>query len=123
MDARDFQRLALSLDGAEERSHMGAADFGIGGRIFATFASVRQGYGNRTLSPEVQAEFIRERPDVFLAISGGWGRRGTTHVRLAAADEDTLAGALRTAYQWRVAENAPRGSRRRGNDRRPGKRS
>ena len=39
MDAEDFRRIALSLDGAEESSHMGAADFRVGGRIFATLAS------------------------------------------------------------------------------------
>lgn len=33
--ADDFRRISLSLDGAEERAHMGAADFRVGGRIFA----------------------------------------------------------------------------------------
>jgi hypothetical protein len=36
--ATDFRRLALALDGAEEGSHMGATDFRVGGRIFATLA-------------------------------------------------------------------------------------
>ena len=39
MRPADFRRLALSLEGAEEGSHMGAADFRVGGRIFATLAS------------------------------------------------------------------------------------
>lgn len=122
MDEHDFRRLALSLEGAEEGSHMGAADFRVGGRIFATLASVRQGYGNLMLSPEVQAEFVRERPDVFLPIPGGWGRMGMTHIRLAATDEETLAGALRTAYRLRLDQNARRGSRARDGTQRPGKR-
>ena len=42
MKATDFRRVALSLEGAEEGSHMGAADFRVGGRIFATLASLRQ---------------------------------------------------------------------------------
>ena len=54
MDAEDFRRIALSLEGAEESSHMGAADFRVGGRIFATLASVSQGYGNLKLTPEQQ---------------------------------------------------------------------
>jgi len=45
MTAADFRRIALSLDGAEEGSHMGAVDFRVGGRIFATLASVKQGFG------------------------------------------------------------------------------
>ena len=70
---------------------MGAADFRVGGRIFATLASVKQGYGNLMLTPELQAEFIAGRPDLFLPVHGGWGRNGATHIRLADADEDTLA--------------------------------
>ena len=104
--ADDFRRLALGLDGAEERSHMGAPDFRVGGRIFATLAHEAQGYGNLMLTSEVQAMFVGDAPGVFLPISGGWGRMGMTHVRLAAADEETLAGALRTAWKLRVEKNA-----------------
>ena len=73
MTAADFRRIALSLAGAEEGSHMGAADFRVGGRIFATLASQRQGYGNLMLTPEIQADFVQEQPAVFLPIAGGWG--------------------------------------------------
>lgn len=84
----------------------GAPDFRVGGRIFATLASQGQGYGNLMLTPEQQTEFVRELPDVFLPIRGGWGRMGATHIRLAKASEDTLAGALRTAWKLRVEKNA-----------------
>ena len=104
--ADDFRRLALDLDGAEERSHMGAPDFRVGGRIFATLAHEAQGYGNLMLTPEVQALFVGEAADVFEPIAGGWGRMGMTHVRLQAADEETLAGALHTAWKLRVEKNA-----------------
>ncbi len=113
MTAADFRRLALSLPGAEEGSHMGSADFRVGGRIFATLASESKGYGNLMLSPELQAEFVAEQPDVFLAVPGGWGRNGATHVRLAEANEDLLAGALRTAWKLRVEKNAPKKKRAR----------
>jgi len=106
MDANDFRRLALSLEGAEEGSHMGSPDFRVGGRIFATLASIDQGYGNLMLTPEQQAAFVEELPEVFVPIHGGWGRTGATHVRLAAANEDLLAGALRTAWKLRVEKNA-----------------
>ena len=96
MTPDDFRRIALSLEGAEEGSHMGAVDFRVGGRIFATLASVREGYGNLALTPEQQAMFVEELPGVFLPIHGGWGRMGMTHIRLAAASEDVLEGALRT---------------------------
>jgi YjbR protein len=106
MKAADFRRIALSLEGAEERSHMGAPDFRVGGRIFATLASQKQGYGNLMLTPEQQADFVRELPEVFLPIHGGWGRMGITHDRLAQASEDVLAGALLTAWKLRLEKNA-----------------
>jgi hypothetical protein len=106
MNAEDFRRIALSLPGAEESSHMGAPDFRVGGRIFATLASQNQGYGNLMLTLEHQAAFVEELPEVFLPIAGGWGRMGATHIRLAAADEDVLAGALRTAWKLRLEKNA-----------------
>ena len=102
----DFRRLALSLEGAEEGSHMGTADFRVGGHIFATLASKNLGYGNLMLTPEVQAEFVAEQPDIFLPIAGGWGRMGATHIRLSAANEDLLAEALRAAWQLRIDKNA-----------------
>lgn len=106
MTAKDFRRIALSLEGAEESSHMGAPDFRVGGHIFATLASERQGYGNLMLTPAQQATFVEEAPDVFLPIAGGWGRMGATHIRLATATEDVLEGALRTAWKLRVEKNS-----------------
>jgi hypothetical protein len=106
MKATDFRRIALSLEGAEEGSHMGAADFRVGGRIFATLASEKQGYGNLMLTPELQADFVGELPEVFLPIPGGWGKMGSTHIRLAKASKEVLEGALRTAWKLRVEKNA-----------------
>lgn len=105
MYADDFRRIALSLEGAEESSHMGNPDFRVGGRIFATLASADQGYGNLMLTPEQQAAFVQELPEVFVPIAGGWGRMGMTHIRLAAAKEEVLAGALRTAWKLRLEKN------------------
>jgi hypothetical protein len=106
VNADDFRRIALSLAGAKEGSHMGAPDFRVGGRIFATLASQSQGYGNLMLTPEQQAAFVEELPEVFVPIAGGWGRMGMTHVRLAVANEDLLAGALRAAWKLRLERNA-----------------
>jgi YjbR len=106
MNASDFRRIALSLEGAEESSHMGAPDFRVGGRIFATLASEKQGYGNLMLTPELQSEFVGDLPEVFLPVHGGWGRMGATHIRLLKASEDVLAGALRAAWKLRIEKNA-----------------
>ena len=105
MNADDFRRIALSFEGAEQGSHMGSVDFRVGSRIFATLASVKQGYGNLMLTPEVQAEFVSDRPDLFIPIAGGWGRNGSTHICLAAADERSLEGALRVSWKLRLEKN------------------
>jgi hypothetical protein len=113
MNAHDFRRIALSLEGAEESSHMGNPDFRVGGRIFATLASVNQGYGNLMITPEQQAAFVEEMPEVFVPIKGGWGRMGMTHIRLDVASESVLAGVLRTAWKLRVEKNAASGQKKR----------
>lgn len=105
MTIRDFRRIALGFPGAEESSHMGATDFRVAGRIFATLASAKQGYGNLQLTMEQQKTFVEELPDVFLPIAGGWGRMGMTHIRLAAASEDVLTGAPQAAWKLRVEKN------------------
>lgn len=109
MTVDDFRRIALSFEGAEESSHMGQPDFRVDGRIFATLASAKEGYGNLKLTPEQQAEFVRELPEVFIPIAGGWGRMGMTHIRLSAASEDVLTGALHTAWKLRVEKSAKSG--------------
>src|SRR5437879_10035080 len=109
MNAASFRRIALSLEGAEEGSHLGASDFRVGGRIFATLASVKQGYGNLMLTPELQADFVREAPELFVPIAGGWGKSGSTHIRLAEVNEDVLTGALRAAWKSRIGKNASTG--------------
>ena len=106
MTAKDFGRIALRMEGAEEGSHMGAVDFRVGGKIFATLASVKDGYGNLMLSPEQLLEFCAERPVVFLPVAGGWGRMGVTHIRLAEATEDVMEGAVYAAWKRRVGLSA-----------------
>ncbi len=121
MNASDFRRIALSIEGSEEGSHMGATDFRVGGRIFATLASVKQGYGNLMLTPEHQAEFVAERPDLFLPVAGAWGRNGATHLRLALANEDVLTGALQTAWKLRIEKNKTTGRKSSAPAKRSGK--
>ncbi len=111
MEAEDFRRIALSLAGAEEGSHMGKPDFRVAGRIFATLSSQDKGYGNLVLTLEQQEAFVEELPDVFVPVTGGWGRMGMTHIRLKAAGEDVLGGALHTAWKLRKDRNAQEGKK------------
>src|SRR3984893_2350430 len=106
MTAADFRRIALSLEGVEEYSHAGLAAFRAGGRKFASLASHAGGDGNLMLTLEPQSAFVEETPELRLPIPGGWGKMGHTHIRLAAASEDVLTGALRTAWKLRIDKNA-----------------
>jgi hypothetical protein len=108
MTPADFRRIALSFPGVEEVSHAGLPAFRVAGARFASLASQAEGYGNLTLTPGRQAEFVADAPEIFLPIPGGFGRMGHTHIRLAAADEDILTGALRTAWKLRIDKNAAR---------------
>ncbi len=103
MTAADFRRIALSLEGVEEYPHAGLPAFRVRGRKFASLASQAEGYGNLMLTLEQQAAFVEE---IFLPIPGGWGKMGHTHIRLAAASEVVLTGALRTAWKLRIDKNA-----------------
>jgi hypothetical protein len=90
----------------EEYDHAGLPAFRVGGRKFASLASQAEGFGNLMLTLEQQAAFVEEAPRIFLPIPGGWGRMGHTHIRLAAASEELLTGALRAAWKLRMDMNA-----------------
>src|SRR5712671_5679945 len=106
MTAAAFKRIALGLKGVEEYPHGGFPAFRVGGRKFASLASQPEGYGNLMLTLEQQAAFVEDAPEIFLPIPGGWGKMGHTHIRLAAACEGVLTGALRTAWKLRIDKNA-----------------
>ena len=99
MTAAEFRKIALSLAGASESSHMGHPDFRVGSKLFATLGYPDSQFAMVKLTPEQQREFTEAHSDVFAALKGGWGRKGATHVRLAGANAE-IAGAALTAA-WR----------------------
>lgn len=50
------------------------------------------------LTPEQQRMVVEAEPDIFRPVPGGWGKGGSTNVRLAAADATTLKSALTLAW-------------------------
>jgi hypothetical protein len=101
--ADDFRRLALSFPGTEEGSHMGHADFRVGGKIFATLP--KAGWGMAVLMPEQQEDFMTLAP-AFEPAAGAWGRGGSTLVRLEAVPEDLLEAVLAAAWRRRAGKKA-----------------
>ena len=103
--ADDFRRIALSFPGVEEGSHMGHADFRVGGRIFATLGAPDEEWGMAALMPEQQEDFMTLAPVAFKPAAGAWGRGGSTLMRLEAVPDDLLEAALAAAWRKR----APKG--------------
>lgn len=119
MTADDFRRLALDLHDTVEHAHMGHPDFRTNGRIFASLHT-HDRFGMVKLTPAEQREVMKLDPGVFVPSSGAWGRQGCTDVRLEAASEATVRGALLLAWQGATAR--PRGKPRAA-PRAPGRRT
>jgi len=89
---------------------MGSPDFRVHGRIFATLSGQARGRGVLKLTPEQQAQFLAELPEVFEPVQGGWGRMGMTFIVLDRAEEAVIRGALATAHR-NVEQKAASGKR------------
>ena len=106
MTERQFRDLALSLPESVEAEHMAHPDFRVRGRIFATLFDARGGgrSGMVKLTPDQQRAFVRDAPESFRAIEGGWGKGGATQVPLRSAKVAAVRRAVIEA--WR--NTAPR---------------
>jgi hypothetical protein len=98
MSSKDFRLTALKLPGVIEGSHQGHADFRVGKRIFATLGYPDDDWGMVKLTPEQQSMLVDAEPEIFRPVPGGWGKRGSTNVRFATADQTTLKSALTLAW-------------------------
>jgi hypothetical protein len=105
MTAADFRRIASSLPEAEESAHMSHPDFRVGGKIFATLGYPDGDHGMVILPPEEQERLVRTYPKVFAPAKGGWGKRGSTSVRLEEVDKATLKRALAIAWRKRAPKD------------------
>ena len=81
---------------------MGSADFRVGNKIFATLGNPDAAWGVIALTADQQAMLLDTAPDLFVAVPGGWGARGWTRVRLAAADAAAVRSALTMAWRNRA---------------------
>lgn len=99
MTADEFRILALHQPEAVESAHMGHPDFRVGSKIFATLGHPDAGWGMVKLTVEQREEFVREDPDVFRPVPGGWGKTGATQVCLASATAETLRPAIEAAWR------------------------
>jgi hypothetical protein len=99
MTATDFRKLVLSFPDAEEHAHHGHPDFRVSGKIFATLGYPDQTRGMVQLTPEQQAEFMHDHPQVFSPAAGKWGQNGSTIVNLPKATKGVLKTAVEAAWK------------------------
>jgi hypothetical protein len=97
-----FRQLALALPEAVESSHMGHADFRIGGKIFATLGYPDDDHGAVMLPPEEQKYFLEAHAAAFTPAKGAWGKSGSAIVRLAKAKRKPVEAALEAAWRKRA---------------------
>lgn len=105
MSAARFRTIALSLGGAEEKSHMNHPDFRVGGRIFATLGP-KEAYGVVLVTPEEQSLLVESAPRAFRPLKGAWDAKGATEIVLAMADSTAMRSALTMAWRARASSKA-----------------
>jgi hypothetical protein len=100
MEHSDFRRIVLSMPETEESNGMGYPNFRTGRKSFAT---IEDSMAVIKLTRDQQATFVATAPEVFAPDSSGWGRIGSTVIRLEVANETTVQVAVTTAWS-NVAE-------------------
>ena len=99
MTADQFRNLVLSFSDTEERMHHGHPDFRVAGKIFATMGYPDETRSMVQLTPEQQAEFVHDHPQVFSPVPGKWGLNGSTSVHLPKATTAVLKTAVEAAWK------------------------
>jgi hypothetical protein len=95
--AKDFRKLALSLEGTSEAPHFDRTAFKVA-RIYATLAADGK-TANLKFSPGEQELKCLTAPEAFVRVPNAWGRQGWTTANLSALGVDELGSALETAWQ------------------------
>ena len=106
--ARDFRRIALSLEGTTEAPHFDRAAFRVA-RIYTTLAADGM-TANFKFAPEEQEFKCLMAPEAFSPIPKGWGHQGWTVGILAKLRVAELKAALEIAHAHAVAKR-PAGRR------------
>jgi hypothetical protein len=100
--AKDFRRIALSLEGTTEAPHFERTAFKVR-RIYATLAPDGR-TANLMLTPDEQALKCEVAPEGFSRIPNAWGERGATTATLAKLTVAELRNAVETAWLHAVSK-------------------
>jgi hypothetical protein len=99
MTIEGFRRRALNLPETSESAHRDHPDFRVSGKIFATLGYPDSKWGMIKLTPAQQRALVAAYPKMFQPVSGGWGLRGATLVRLRYATGKILVPAMTQAWK------------------------
>jgi hypothetical protein len=99
MTIEGFRRLALNLPATSESAHQDHPDFRVAGKIFATLGYPDSKWGMIKLTPPQQRALVATYSKIFAPVSGGWGLRGATQVRLRYATPKILVPAMTQAWK------------------------
>lgn len=97
MTADEFRLLALSLPQVRYATQLGAVNFMVGDKVFATLGGPNPGLATVKLTVEDQAKAMAASSSTFFPYPGGAGARGVTCVRLAHAAPDLVLPILAKA--------------------------
>src|SRR5438445_5329880 len=101
-----LRKLALSLEGVEERPHMDRTAFRTKRKIFATLGTDQR--VNVMIEPAERREMLFETfPKTFFSL-GGWTRLGYVAVDLASVDDEMLRELLTDAWRDALPVRKPR---------------
>ena len=101
MTPAEFRRLALSFPEAVESSHMGHADFRVGGKIFATLWSEER--MNVMLDEGGVRTAVEAAPDACEQV--WWGKKlAAVGVSLARVEPDDLRELLEDAWEGKAPQ-------------------
>jgi hypothetical protein len=101
MKTAKFRELALGLEGVTERPHFDLIAFRTPRKTFMTLGPSGAD-ANLMLEPDHQALLVAQRPEVFEAIEGGWGRMGWTRMWIGKATEEEARNVVVVA--WGLAQ-------------------
>jgi hypothetical protein len=105
--AKDFHRIALSLEGTTEAPHFDRAAFKVA-RIYATLAADGR-TANFKFTLDEQEFKCTVLPKAFARIPNAWGSQGWTTGTLSKLTTADLRAALEMA--WHHARSKPKGKR------------
>jgi hypothetical protein len=105
--AKDFRRIALSLEGTTEAPHFDRTAFKVK-RIYATLAGDEK-TANLMFATDEQALKCELAPEAFSVIPNAWGARGATTVKLSKVSVAELRDALTIVWKHALPAKPSRG--------------